>query len=598
MRVLILLLICALPLAIQAQDARLAQQYYRNGEYEKAAVLYEQLFQSNEKNDFYMDRYVECLLSLEDYDSAEKVIKRQLRREPDNVKLFVTYGKLYERQFKDDEAQKQYRKAIDNLPRDRFAVIKLANAFSSLTKYDLAIETYEKGAQLLKDDQIFAYYLADLYRRKGDSEKMIKYYLNSLEANPSRLENLQTIFQRYLSEEDFLELQKQLYTRIQESDDAAYYPELLAWVFIQRKDYKSAFRQVRALDRRFRENGGRVYQLAQIAANDKDYDAAIEAYDYIVESKGANSTFYIDAKRESLQARRDKIVEGYDYTQQDLLELEKQYENFLQEFGRSKITASIVLELAKLQALHLNQLDNAISLLKEILEFPNVDPGLEAVAKLNLGDYYLMNGEVWEATLLYSQVDKAFKEDMLGHEARYRNAKLSYYSGDFQWAQAQFDVLKASTSKLIANDALDLSVFIMDNLGLDSTVAALNLYAKADLLVFQNQFDEAFLKLDTLLYDYPEHSLEDDVLYLKAKIYQKQREFEQAAEALKRIIDKHPEEIRADNAIFQLGELYELHLGDIEKAKTLYETLFIDYSGSTYAVEARKRYRRLRGDDV
>lgn len=592
------MLICALPLAVQAQDARLAQQYYRNGEYEKAAVLYEQLFQSNENNDFYLDRYVECLLSLEDYNGAEKVIKRQLRREPDNVKLFVTYGKLYERQFKDDEAQKQYRKAIDNLPRDRFAVIKLANAFSSLTKYDLAIETYEKGAQLLKDDQIFAYYLADLYRRKGDSEKMIKYYLNSLEANPSRLENLQTIFQRYLSEEDFFELQKQLYTRIQESDDAAYYPELLAWVFIQRKDYKSAFRQVRALDRRFRENGGRVYQLAQIAANDKDYDAAIEAYDYIVESKGANSTFYIDAKRESLQARRDKIVEGYDYTQQDLLELEKQYENFLQEFGRSKITASIVLELAKLQALHLNQLDNAISLLQEILEFPNVDPGLEAVAKLNLGDYYLMNGEVWEATLLYSQVDKAFKEDMLGHEARYRNAKLSYYSGDFQWAQAQFDVLKASTSKLIANDALDLSVFIMDNLGLDSTVAALNLYAEADLLVFQNQFDEAFLKLDTLLYEYPEHALEDDVLYLKAKIYQKQREFEQAAEALKRIIDKHPEEIRADNAIFQLGELYELHLGDIEKAKTLYETLFIDYSGSTYAVEARKRYRRLRGDDV
>lgn len=598
MRILILLSICLIPLFTQAQDARLAQQYYRNGEYEKAAVLYEQLFQSNENNDFYFDRYVECLLSLEDYDNAEKVIKRQLRREPDNVKLYVTYGKLYERQFEDEQAQKQYRKAIDNLPRDRFTVIKLANAFSSLTKYDLAIETYEKGAQLLKDDQIFAYYLADLYRRKGDSEKMIKYYLNSLEANPSRLENLQTIFQRYLSEEDFLELQKQLYTRIQENDDAAFYPELLAWVFIQRKDYKNAFRQVRALDRRLRENGGRVYQLAQIAANDKDYDAAIEAYDYIVDSKGANSTFYIDAKRESLRARRNKIVEGYDYTQEDLLELERQYEGFLQEFGRSKITAGIILELAKLEALHLNNLDKAIALLQEILEFPNVDPNLEAVAKLNLGDYYLMNGEIWEATLLYSQVDKAFKEDVLGHEARYRNAKLSYYNGDFQWAQAQFDVLKASTSKLIANDALDLSVFIMDNLGLDSTVAALNLYAKADLLVFQNQFDQAFLKLDTLLNEFPEHSLEDDVLYLKAKIYKKKRAFDIAAEMLQTIIDKHPDEIRADNAIFELAEIYELHLGDIEKAKMLYETLFIDYSGSTFAVEARKRYRRLRGDDV
>lgn len=598
MRILILLSICALPLFVQAQDARLAQQYYRNGEYEKAAVLYEQLFQSNENNDFYFDRYVECLLSLEDYDNAEKVVKRQLRRQPDNVKLYVTYGKLYERQFEDEEAQKQYRKAIDNLPRDRFAVIKLANAFSSLTKYDLAIEAYEKGTQLLKDDQIFAYYLADLYRRKGDSEKMIKYYLNSLEANPSRLENLQTIFQRYLSEEDFLELQKQLYTRIQENDNAAYYPELLAWVFIQRKDYKNAFRQVRALDRRLRENGGRVYQLAQIAANDKDYNAAIEAYDYIVDSKGSNSTFYIDAKRESLRARRNKIVEGYEFTREDLMELEQQYEGFLQEFGRSKITASIILELAKLEALHLNNLNKATELLQEILEFPNVDPNLEAIAKLNLGDYYLMDGEIWEATLLYSQVDKAFKEDVLGHEARYRNAKLSYYNGDFQWAQAQFDVLKASTSKLIANDALDLSVFIMDNLGLDSTVAALNLYAKADLLVFQNQFDQAFLKLDTLLNEFPEHSLEDDVLYLKAKIYKKKRAFDTAAEMLQTIIDKHPDEIRADNAIFELAELYELHLGDIEKAKMLYETLFIDYSGSTFAVEARKRYRRLRGDDV
>lgn len=599
MRLLISLGLCLFfTLSGFGQDARLAQEYFRNGEYEKAAVLYEQLFEKNDRNDFYFDRYVECLMAMKDYSTAEKVIKRQIRLDPDEVKYYVTYGKLFEDQYQEKEANEQYRKAIDNMPRDRFAVIKLANAFSSLTKYELAIETYEKGANLLHDQQVFAYYLADLYRRKGDTPKMIEYYLNSLDANPGRMENLQTIFQRYLLPEDFAELQRQLYARIQQNDNIAYYPELLAWVFIQRKDYQNALRQVRALDRRLRENGSRVFELAQIAANDKDYDIAIEAYDYIVANKGGTSTYYLDAKREGLRARRNKIVEGYTYTQADLLDLEQQYNSFLDEFGRSRLTAGIILELANFEALYLNDLDKAIALLTELIDYPNVDPTVQANAKLSLGDYYLMKGEVWDATLLYSQVDKAFKEDVLGHEARYRNAKLSYYNADFQWAQAQFDVLKASTSKLIANDALDLSVFIMDNLGLDSTAAALTLYAQADLLVFQNRFDEAFAKLDSLLQEFPSHSLDDDVLYLRAKVYVKKRDYPMAAKMYQQIIDEHGDEIRADNSIYELAELYETHLNDVERAKELYEKLFIDYSGSTFAVEARKRYRILRGDTV
>ena len=207
-----------------------------------------------------------------------------------------------------------------------------------------------------------------------------------------------------------------------------------------------------------------------------------------------------------------------------------------------------------------------------------------------------MNDERWEATLLYSQVDKAFKDDLLGHEARWKNAKLSYFFKDFQWAQAQFDVLKASTSKLIANDALDLSVFVMDNWGLDTTDTAIGLYADADLYIFQNNFTGAFAKLDTLASKFPEHTLKDDVYYAKARIFTKQREYEKAKAMYEKIIEEHPEEIRADNAMFALAELYEYNLGELDKAKELYEKLFIDHSGSTFAVLARKKFRELRGD--
>ncbi|MEQ8706034.1 MAG: tetratricopeptide repeat protein [Phaeodactylibacter sp.] len=593
-----LLLVSTLATFAAGQDSQLANQYYRDGEFEKAAVLYEQLYKASNYSGFYFDRYIESLMAMDNYDASEKAIKKHLRRDPDNVQTYVTYGKLLERQVKSEEAEEMYKTAIEKLPENPIEVTKLANAFMALTKYDLAIAAYERGAKMLRNQDPYAYNLGELYRRKGDIPKMIENYLISIEAEPNRITRVKSILQRHLNEEDYMEVQKQLYAKIQEDADNPLYPELLSWVFIQRKDYSGALRQMRALDRRYNENGGRVFALAGIAANDKDYEAAIKAYDYIVNEKGPQSPYYLDAKQQSLQSKRKQLVSGYDYTIAELRELEKEYEFFLTEFGQSKVTARIILELAELEALYINDLDKAIALLNQMIAYPGVNPKVQARGKIALADYYLMQGEVWEATLLYSQVDKAFKEDLLGHEARFRNARLSYYAGDFQWAQAQFDILKSSTSKLIANDALDLSVFIMDNLGLDTTETALKLYADADLLVFQNRFEEAFLKMDSLKTGFPEHSLGDDVLYLRAKIQQKKRNYENTAELLQEIVDNHPDEIRADNALFELAKLYENQLGQPTKAQALYETLFIDYSNSTLAVEARKRYRILRGDDI
>ena len=593
-----LLLCLSFAVISYGQEARLAQEYFRNGEFEKAAVLYEKLHQSA-KNDFYFNRYIESLLALEEFEKAEGVVKSTIKKQPKNLQLYVTYGNILERQFKDEEAKKQYREAIKKVEPDQFKIIKLANAFIGQTKYDLAIETYERGVQMVDNSAVFAYNMGNLYQRKGDNPKMIEYYLNSLKENPGRKSSLQSIFQRNLqTEEDYLELQTQLYDRLQGDPDAVDMMEMLAWVFIQKKDYRNALRQAKALDKRLDENGSRIYSLAQVAANAKDYDAAIKAYDYIVDEKGSSSTYYIDAKRQALRCNRMKLVSGFDYEMADLKALEVQYDTFLNEFGKNRSTAGIVMELAELNGFYIKDLPKAISILNDLIAFPGVNQKVQAEGKLLLADFYLMQGEIWESTLLYSQVDKSLKDDLLGHEARFRNAKLSYYNGDFEWAQAQFSVLKNSTSKLIANDALDLSVFITDNLGLDTTAIPLSKYAEADLAIFQNKFDVAFAKLDSITTTFPDHGLEDDVWYSKAQIYQKQRDYDKAIAMYEKIAEKYPEEIRTDNSLFAMAEIYEVHLNDLEKSKALYERIFIDYSNSTFAVEARKRFRRLRGDDI
>jgi Tetratricopeptide repeat. len=93
-------------------------------------------------------------------------------------------------------------------------------------------------------------------------------------------------------------------------------------------------------------------------------------------------------------------------------------------------------------------------------------------------------------------------------------------------------------------------------------------------------------------------AFQDDVLYLKAQIAEKKRDYEQAVAYYQEIVEKFPDDIRADNALYAQALLFEEKLEQPQKAMELYEKLFVDYSDSVFSVDARKRYRLLRGDKV
>jgi tetratricopeptide (TPR) repeat protein len=578
------------------QKTKLAEQYFLDREYEKAGALYDELLSENRKQGLFFERYVECMLVLEEYDKCESAIKRRIKDFPNISKTYVIYGKFYDQKTEFENADRMYDKAIQKMKPNRGAIISLGNTFNVMAKYERAIQTYERGVVLLKDTVQFAYYLADLYSKMDESDKMIRYHLISLQQNPQRLAGLKKLYVNKLDEEDFLLLQQQLYIRIQEKPAMVIYPEMLLWTFLHQKDYYGAYQQARALDRRLGENGARVFDLGQVAMNAREYETAIEAFDYIIENKSISYGLYVTAKEQLLKAKRRRLYATGEPSETLLRDLEQEYIQFLDEFGRTAQTANFMLQLARFQVYYLNETDKAIELMTSIVELSGIDTYVKANAKLDLGDWYLVKGERWEATLLYSQVDKDFPEEILGEEARYRNAKLSYYVGDFEWAQEQFKVLKAATSKLISNDAIDLSVFIMDNLGLDTTPEPLKMYANADLLLFQGQNDAAFAQLDDLEATYPGHALKDDILYMKARSWVESQEIELAIGAYEQIINDHNEEIRFDNALWELAQLYDYVLNNPELAIPLYERLFIENADSVFATEARKRYREIRGD--
>ncbi len=584
----------------QVQKEALAQEYFRRGEFDKAVVLYEELRQQQPSSEIFYRYFYQCQMALGKYEDMEKELRKLIRKEPEQLTYRVDLGNLYEKQGDAAASRQQYEEAIDVLGPNRSQIVKLANAFTAMEAYDFAIRALEAGSRIMgKAEEPFHFELANLYYRKGDKIGMIGAFLDYLQADFRNMGTVQASLQRNLSGTgEYEELQNQLYTRIQRQPNDERWAELLIWNFIQNDDYEAAFQQVRAQDRRLQEPGNRVYDFAVTAQTEQAWDAAIQAYQYLI-GKGRENAYYFNARNAVIECRQKKLLTGVGYTAEDLASLSADYRQFLRDYNRRDArSAEAVRSLARLQALYLFQLDSAIALVREVMNWPGMRPADLSEAKLDLGDYFLMNGEIWESTLLYSQVDKAMKDEPLGERARFLNARLSYFSGDFSWAQAQLEVLKASTTELVANDALNLAVFISANLGLDTSSDAMRQYARADLLAFQNRYAESEVVLDSLSRLQPGHLLTDDVLWLRAGMARKVRDDERAVELLEELCKNYADDILADDALFTLGQLYEGRFGNTEKAMDCYQRIMTEHKDSVYVVEARKRYRALRGDDL
>lgn len=598
---LLLLLLLPGPVlyAQSQQDVDLALEYYKNGEFDKAAVMYEKICNKAPDNTFFFQNYLQCLTSLNQLDEAEKVIKKQIKRFPDDLTYYIDLGRIYHLMGDDKRANEQYDEAISQISGNLPSVNLLANKFQNAGLNDYAIQLYQKARKQFKaeNSDLFLAELALLYQKQNNVPEAVKAYLDIVDYNPSMADEVEGRIQPLLETPAYArELQAELYRRIQKRPDSEVFSEMLIWYFVQKEDFTAAFQQVKALDRRRKEDGQRVFQFAQSAYDEGNYVAALLAYRYIIDEKGKSSILYLAARSSELATLKTKITVQHHYTAEDLNKLEAGYESFLQEFGKSAQTTATMRDYASLEAKYLHNIDKAIAITQEALDIPSNEKKLGGYLKLDLGDYNLIKNEVWEATLLYSQVDKAFKEDELGEEARFKNAQLSFYMGDFPWAQAQLDVLKGSTSELVANDALALSVFMTDNMGLDTTTIPMEMYSRADLLIFQNKFDEAIKTLDSITTQFPGNSLDDDVLFEKGRIYLTRQDYTAAAAVFQQVDENYATDLLADDALYQLAELYENYLNDKDKAMELYKEILLKYKGSVYVVEARKRFRALRGD--
>lgn len=581
-------------------DEQLAIHFYQLAEYDKALVKFEQLFNNDPESSNYYTYYLNCLINLKKFKEAESLTKRLSKKYPLKPDYSVDLCYIYKLQGNDKKKEALFESIIKTLRADEFFISSTANAFHKRDETDYAIQILLKGRKLLSDPTAFAYTIADFYKVKGNIEALANEYFILMSDNPGELEIIEDKLQDLVvDDKNYEKLREIILNKVQANNYQIEYVNLFIWLLVQRNDFAEAFIQQKALDKRYGNNNQGLFQLAQIAIDNHVYDVAIEIFKYILD-KGINTPFYYQSKFGLLDIEYYQITEKPNPTKEEIWSLEKSYTDYLNnDFNKNiEVSERLIPRLAEIKAIYLNNVDDAIGLLEKYINGSQINNITKAKMKIQLGDYYVLKGDVWEATLKYAQVDKMYPDNPIGHEAKFRNARLSFYKGELEWATDQLDVLKASTSELIANDALQLSLLIQDNQPVDSTDISLEMYARADFFVFKNRFDSANAVFDSILHQYPSSSLTDDIFFEKGQIELKKRNFAEALKIFEKVYTNYPNEILVDDAIYNAALIYEVYLKDMPKAQQLYEKLVLDYSGSIYVNEARIKFRKIRGDVV
>tara|TARA_R110002049_G_scaffold221639_1_gene393080 strand:- start:3207 stop:4982 length:1776 start_codon:yes stop_codon:yes gene_type:complete len=574
-----------------SQDDILAKEYFTNGDFKKALFEYKKLYAKSPSNPNYIMHIVETHQQLEQYDEAETFLVKLMERFK-YPGFFVELGYNYQLKNDVEKAHLNYKKAIASIDINPSYVFAVTRSFQNHSLLNEAIIAYEKAMQL-KPDYNFNLQLAQLYGEQGDIEKMFTGYINFVESNPVSLTTIKRYISDFISEnsanENNILLRKILLKKIQQEPNLLW-NDMLSWLFIQQKDFKKAFTQEKAIFNRKPESLTRIEDLAGIALNENENETAKQIYAFIIETVQDLDTL-LNAHYNLLQI---DIKEG---VEEDYNTINSKYLELFEAFGTFSQTLNLQISYAHFLAFYMNETDKAKAFLENTLKLPLTELQ-KAEVKLELGDILLLQEKFNQALIYYTQIQRNLKNSTISQEARYKVAKASYYKGDFKWAESQLKILKASTSQLIANDALDLKLLISDNKYEDSLQTALKLYAKADLLTFQNRNHEAINLLNKIIEEHKTEPIVAQALYKQALLFEAKQDLEKAEVNYQLIIANYRDGILIDDAYYKLANIYEKHLNEPEKAKDLYEQILFNHADSIYFVEARKRYRALRGDAI
>lgn len=590
-------LILSLSSAVYAQgtgEEDLANQYYQDAEYESALELYQKLYKKDPSNPLFVLRSAACYKELFRYPEGIEFLEKAYKKATYQYSYEFVRADLMERNGQEAEASALIQDVIFKRLSSELDFSQSGAFLYQAGKGKLALDTYLQGRKKLKSKYIFGLEIADLYAQEGQYDMAAEELVNQYVMNPAALTNVTNEILNLVNDRSKDKVEAVLLSAVQKSPNDLGLRNIIYEFYVLTENFFEAFVQVKSIDKVFRESGDRVYDFGITMRNNKDYKLSNKAMDYVIENHPQSAYFFKALTAKSVNSELIAF-ETIPLDTSALRESVVAYDELLKNFGREPRFFDAIYRKSNLLAFYLHDLDGAMVELENIIP-KGLEPQQKAEANLLLGDIFLMQKEYNKAKLKYSEVAESFKDGQIGAMAKFKEGRMSYFKGDFEIAKARLKTIKDNTSNDISNDAIKLFLLIQDNTGLDSTTTALERFAQAQMMVFQLDYDKALASLDSILFDFPNHSLADEIYWEKSSIFFAKGNLEKGMEFLDRIITSYPEDIWGDDALYTKARIFDYTLKDAEKARQLYTDFLFKYEGSLYIVNVRKRLREMRND--
>lgn len=565
----------------------LAREYFQKGECDKAITEYENIIK--EAPEYFLvvyPQYKECLWKSRSWKDLEKLIEKAAKEAPDNPAYKIDLLSFYEEQGEKRKAEKTYQQLVDKFTASYEQAVGVVHWLMEKQQWAWA-KAFIKEARRRLYEYAFAIEMAEIYALERNVEAMLDEYLLIAYNDPAQIDLVKQALQEQFDNQALIQRAEQRMLELsRQYPDEKVFLDLLIWLYVQKGDFDNAFLLSRAMDKRFQLNGQHLFQMGMIAYYNRAYEAADRFFTYIKQQYKDSYLSYA-AARYSIASKEALIKQQNEHSQEQLQRIAEEYRQMIRTGrGRPEVKEAYT-GLAFLYANYLHQADSALYILDEALKTYPQEKEFVAWAKIQKGDVLLLIDQPWEAALLYAQAAKEVKDSPVAYEAKLRRAKLFYYTGEFELAKEYFNILKAATSRQIANDALQMSLLISENQDSNSTSRVLLAYAKADLLFFQQQYASAYRLLDSLKQQAGGHPIMDDILWMQAKIAKQWKKYEEASAFYRQIVEQFGYEIWADDALFELMNLYYHHYKDHKQAAGYALRLIKEHPDSIYISQAR-----------
>ncbi len=578
-----------------------------------ALKIYEQLYHGDSTNMIFFDALRRAYMQAKRYPDVVAMTQDWLKTQPNDLALIAELGRVYSYMSDDGKANAAWDRAIAISPQNENTYRVVASIMLEGRLFDKAVQVYLRGRKALGKPMLFAADLAYLYTTVLNYPEATREYLNLLKSDKTQFMFVEGHVAIYTVRPEGLAAAVSVVEQASKSDpDNAMLLDLLSWLYMEGRNYDKAYAIERAVDEKTNMKGNRIYVFAERALREHAVSAAANAFQTVI-SKYPSFPLMPQAKYgyartlEDSSAKQDTfhlfrggaVLPGTPASESEpaFKGAIAAYRSIVNEYPNTEIAARALLQIARLMYDRFFNLDEARSALETLRKQYASFASTATEGEFLLGDVSLAGGDLSKSEASYSAVVKSHVggRDM-DDRATFRLAQLAYFRGHFSDATRALGELSKNPGSNITNDALDLLLFIQENLKADSV--ALTQYAQAELLHQQHKLSESLAAAEEIRKKYASTPLIDETLMNIGDLFTEMGRYPEAVAAYDSLAADFPESIVLDRALLKIARIHERGLHDTAKAIEAYQQLLVKYPTSIYCSEARKQIRVLRGDTL